>query len=588
MKQLKQLLPILAWLPNYRRDQLSGDIVAGLTTAVMLVPQGMAYALLAGLPPVVGLYASVVPLVLYAIFGTSRQLAVGPVAMVSLLVATGVGVLAPVGSTDFVAYAVLLALLVGALQLFMGVARLGFLTNFLSHPVLSGFTSAAALIIGFSQLGSFFGLQLERSHHVHKTAAAVLSRAAEIHPPTLAIGVASVAILLFLKRLDRRFPSALVAVLLSTLAVWLLDLHEHGVKIVGTLPSGLPEFGLPKLHLDSIGQLLPTAITIALVGFMESIAVAKAFARRNGYEVDANMELVGLGAANLGGSLFQAYPVTGGFSRTAVNAEAGAKTGVAPLITALVVAVTLLLFTPLFYYLPKAVLAAIIMTAVFGLIDVAEVKHLWKVKRSDLALLALTFVATLTVGIDHGIMTGVAASLLWFVVRTTRPHYAVLGRLPGSRAFRNILRHPHAETHPGLVALRMDAQFYFGNVSFLRETLRRLEAEQGHPLRVVVLDGSSINQLDSSADAALREVYDEYSRRGIALRFAGVKGPVLDVMRRSGLWHAVGEENFFLDVADAWEQALATIRGVPAAERDSAGGAAPPPPLMLEGALARS
>ncbi len=571
MKSLSRFVPILVWLPSYSRELLTRDLSAGITTAVMLVPQAMAYSLLAGLPPVIGLYASIVPLVLYAVFGTSRQLAVGPVAMVSLLVASGVGALAPSGSAEYVTYAVLLALMVGAIQLLMGAGRLGFLTNFLSHPVLSGFTSAAALIIGFSQLGQFFGVKLERSHYIHDTLIGLVRKAEAIHGYTLAIGAASVALLVLLKRIDKRFPSALVAVAGGTVAVWALGLAEKGVSVVGEIPPGLPSPELPSLDVGAAGALLPTAMTIALVGFMESIAVAKAFARRNGYDVDANQEFVGLGIANLGGALFQAYPVTGGFSRTAVNAEAGAKTGLAAIVTAAVVAITLLFLTPLFYYLPKAVLAAIIMTAVFGLVDFREVKHLWRVKRSDLVLLLLTFVATLSLGIDNGILAGVGASLVWFVVRTTRPHFAVLGRLPGTRTYRNTARHPDAEVDPSLLVIRMDAQFYFGNMSFLRQALRKLEAEQVGPLRAVIIDGSSINQLDSSADAALHEVRDDLACRDVALYFAGVKGPVLDVMKRSGFYEKLGADHFFFDVADACDAAHQHAVSAPPAPTQASG-----------------
>lgn len=548
-----RFIPALAWLPSYTRFQFGRDLVAGLTTAIMLVPQAMAYALLAGLPPVVGLYASVLPLVAYAVFGTSRQLAVGPVAMVSLLVATGVGELARPGTPEYLSYAVLLALLVGVVQLAMGIARLGFLTNFLSHPVLSGFTSAAALIIGMSQLGHFVGIKVPSSHYVHETVWAIAGRIGQTNLATVLIGVASVVLLLAFKGIDKRFPAALVVVLGATLIVWSLGLATRGVRIVGAIPSGLPSPELPVLDLRAARSLLPTAAAIALVGFMESIAVAKAFARRHRYEVDSNQELIGLGTANLAGALFRAYPVTGGFSRTAVNAEAGAQTGVASIVTAATVGLTLLFLTPLFYHLPQAVLAAIIMTAVFGLIDVREVAHLWKVKRSDLALLVVTFLATLTLGIEQGILTGVAASLLWFLVRTTRPHFAVLGRLPGTRSFRSLARHPKAETCPGVLVVRMDAQFYFGNVSFLRERLRSLELERPEPLRAVVIDGSSINHLDSSADSALREIHAEFQERGITLYLAGVKGPVLDVMQRSGFYDAVGAEHFFEEVADLWE-----------------------------------
>lgn len=548
---ISRYIPIVQWLPRYDRSLFSQDVVAGMTTAVMLVPQGMAYAMLAGLPPVVGLYASVVPLLVYAIFGTSRQLAVGPVAMVSLLVASGVGGLARSGTAQYLAYAVQLAFMVGVLQLGMGLARLGFLTNFLSHPVLSGFTSAAAIIIGVSQLGHFFGVKLPSSHYLHESVLALAARLDQTHLITLLIGVVSVAILFASKRIDKRFPGALVVVVLATLVVWALDLSNRGVRIVGSIPSGVPSPRFPVLDVDGFSKLWPTALTISLVGFMESIAVAKAFARRNRYEVDPNQELVGLGMANLGGALFQAYPVTGGFSRTAVNAQAGARTAVASIITALFVGLTLLFLTPLFHHLPQAVLAAIILTAVVGLIDTHEVAHLWKVKRSDLALLTITFLATLMIGIDQGILTGVGASLLWFVVRTTRPHFAVLGRLPGTRVFRNVERYPEARTVPGVLVLRVDAQFYFGNVSFLRETLRELESKCKEPLRAVVLDATSINHLDSSADSALHEILAEFKQRQIQLHVAGAKGPVLDVMRRSGLFDSIGSEYFHFEVADA-------------------------------------
>ncbi|PIE17049.1 MAG: sodium-independent anion transporter [Proteobacteria bacterium] len=553
--KLTTVIPAIGWLRDYKREDLPGDLTAGLTTAVMLIPQGMAYALLAGLPPIIGLYASIVPLALYALFGSSRQLAVGPVAMVSLLVATGVGAISEPGSTDFIAYAVLLSLMVGVIQLKMGVFRLGFLVNFLSHPVVSGFTSAAALIIGFSQLKHLLGVNIPRSHHVHTIVIEASRRLGEVNGPTIGIGVASVALLVALKRLWPSFPRALAVVVLGTLAVWLFGLHTQGVAIVGGVPAGLPAPTLPVIDWDVITKLLPIALTISFVGFMESISVAKAVARRHRYEVDANQELCGLGVANLGGALFSAYPVTGGFSRTAVNDQAGAKTPLASLITAGVVALALLFLTPLFYSLPKAVLAAIIMTAVFGLIDVAEVKHLWKVKRSDLLLLLVTFAATLTLGIELGIGVGVGASLLWFVVRTTRPHFAVLGRLPGTESYRNVKNYPEAETTDGVLALRIDAQYYFGNVSFLKDTLRDAEAEASQPLRAVVLDTSSVNTLDSSAASAIAELAEDYRERDIALFFATVKQPVRQVMQRAHLIEQLGEEAIFLRVHEAIEAA---------------------------------
>lgn len=544
-------LPLPAWLRDYQRADLRGDLIAGLTTSVMLIPQGMAYAMLAGLPPIVGLYASIAPLVLYALFGSSRQLAVGPVAMVSLLVAAGVGAIAEQGTEAYLAYAVLLALMVGAIQLGMGLLRAGFLVNFMSHPVISGFTSAAALIIGLSQLKHLLGLDLPRSHHIHTVLLGAAERLGEVHLATLLLGAGAIAALLLLKRWRPTFPGALLVVVAGTLAVVGLDLSSGGVAIVGEVPGGLPDLGLPPLEFDSITSLLPTALTIALVGFMESVSVAKAFARRNRYEIDPNRELIGLGVANLGGALTGGYPVTGGFSRTAVNAAAGARTGLAALVTAGMITLTLLFLTPLFTFLPKAALAAIIMTAVFGLVDLREVAHLWKVKRSDLALLVLTFVATLSLGIEEGILTGVVASLLWFVVRTTRPHTAVLGRLPGSEVYRNLENFPEATARPGVLAVRVDAQFYFGNVTFLKDELRRLEEAAATTLCAVVVDASSINNLDSSADAALHEIAEGYEERGVQLHFATVKGPVREVMARSGFTARLGDDHFHEDLAAA-------------------------------------
>ncbi len=548
---IKSKMPFLGWMPSYEKQNLQGDVLAGLTTAVMLVPQGMAYAMLAGLPPIHGLYASIVPLALYALFGTSRQLAVGPVAMVSLLVATGVGAIAGSNMELFVAYAVLLALMVGVMQLVMGIGRLGFLVNFLSHPVISGFTSAAALIIGFSQLKHLLGINIPRSKHIHTILHQAITRISEVDPVTLGIGAISIAMLLALKKFKPNFPRALAVVVFGTLVVYFGGLHESGVAIVGDVPAGLPSPTMPTIDFEVMKQLFPIALTISLVAFMESISVAKAFASRNNYEVDANQELIGLGIANIGGAFFQGYPVTGGFSRTAVNASAGSKTPLASLITAGMVALALIFLTPLFYYLPKAVLAAIIMVAVFGLVDIAEVKHLWHVKRSDLALLVITFFATLSLGIEEGIGIGVAASLLWFVVRTTRPHFAVLGQLPDSTSYRNIKNHPQAKQHEGILIIRMDAQFYFGNVTFLKDRLKELMEERADKLHTIIIDASSMNQLDSSAAQALEELAGQCHKSEYKLLLANVKRPVMDVLKRAHYVDHHGEDSFFLTVHDA-------------------------------------
>ncbi len=553
---LSRYMPFLNWLPNYRRADLPGDLQAGLTVAVMLIPQGMAYAMLAGLPPIMGLYASVVPLIVYALMGSSRQLAVGPVAMVSLLVASGIEPLAEPGSSAYMQWAILLAGMVGAIQLLMGLFRVGFLVNFLSHPVISGFTSAAALIIGFSQLKHILGIPLERSHHIHRIIGQALAQMGQLHWPTVLIGVGSIIILLIFKQKRPTLPAPLIVVLLGTLAVWGWRLDEAGVQIVGAIPAGFPAPTVPGFNREAITQLLPIALTISFVGFMESISVAKAIAARHRYTVDANQELVGLGLANLAGSLFQAYPVTGGFSRTAVNDQAGARTGLASIITAVCIGVILLFFTPFFHDLPRAVLAAIIMVAVFGLIDLREPVYLWRVKRSEAALLMITFLATLFLGIEPGILIGMGVSLLMFIVRSTRPHYALLGRLPGTSHYRNLERFPGAIQEPGLVIIRIDASFYFANANFLRERLERLLYAPQRP-EAVILDASSVNYLDATALETLTDIVRQFAENGVTLLLANVKGPVRDVLKTSGLYDRIGGKRFFFSVADAvncWKQ----------------------------------
>lgn len=559
---IKQYIPLLNWIGKYQRTDFKSDLSAGITVAVMLVPQAMAYAMLAGLPPIMGLYASTIPLFVYALFGTSRQLAVGPVAIVSIMTAAGVGAIAESGSDAYITYAIALALMVGIIQFAMGMARFGFLVNFLSHPVISGFTSAAALIIGFSQLKHLMGVDIQRTHLIHEILLNAWDNVSDVNLITLSIGLVSIVTLIAIKKWKPLFPGALVVVILSTLTVWFFDLHAHGVKIVGDVPAGLPLPSLPLFDWEMASTLLPTAIAISMVSFMESISVAKAIARKNKYGIEANQELIGLGLANIVASLFKGYPITGGFSRTAVNNQAGAKTNLASIITASMIIIVLLLLTPLFYYLPKAVLAAIIMTAVYTLIDFDEVKHLYKVKRSDLALLAITFFATLSLGIEEGIMLGVGASLLWFVITTTRPHSAVLGRLPGTKIYRNLKNHPEAETDDGILVLRVDAQFYFGNVNFLKEFINKEISHSQNTPKVVIIEASSINQLDSSADSSLQEIKEDLDNRGIDIFFANVKGPVMEVMHRSGFDNKLGADHFFIDLHSAILQAKTRVNTI--------------------------
>lgn len=550
--RLKQFIPILGWLPSYKGAQLKGDLSAGLTVGVMLIPQGMAYAMIAGMPPIYGLYASTIPLILYALFGTSRQLAVGPVAMVSLLTAAGIGAIAEAGTETYIALAIALALFVGLIQFFLGAFRLGFLVNFLSHPVVSGFTSAAALIIGLSQLKHLLGIGLGGGEHVHEILIEAARRIGETNLAALGIGLAGIGLILGARRINKALPGPLLAVAFGILAVWGLGLTQQGVKIVGEVPSGLPSFAMPDFSLENFNTLLPIALAIALVSFMESIAVAKAIqAKHKNYKVDANQELTALGMANIGGSFFQAFPTTGGFSRTAVNDQAGAKTGMASIISALLIALTLLFLTPLFYYLPNAILASVIMVAVFGLIDIREAVHLWHADRSDFWMLIATFTGTLALGIEQGILIGVALSLGLIIFRTTMPHFAVLGKLPDKPYYKNIDRFDDLEVRPDILIMRFDARLYFANVAYFKDKIEEQIEKKGKALKLFILDANSINSIDSSGMHALEDIDDYCKTQGVEFYLSSVKGPVRDALYKGGLVDRIGEERFFLRIQHA-------------------------------------
>ncbi len=552
MRSFSTLIPLYGTLKSYKTENLKGDLSAGLTVGVMLIPQGMAYAMIAGLPPIYGLYASTLPLLIYALLGSSRHLAVGPVAMVSLLTASGIGALAEGGTETYIALAIALAFFVGLIQFLLGLFRMGFLVNFLSHPVISGFTSAAALIIGISQLKHLLGFEIPRTHYVHESLIYAIRHIGETDILTLAIGLGGVAMIMGLKRWKKSLPGALIAVVIGILLVSGFDLDQNGVQIVGSVPEGLPSVIIPHINLGTATQLMPIALAIALVSFMESIAVAKAVqAKHKNYEVDANQELIALGAANIGGSFAQSYPVTGGFSRTAVNDQAGANTSIASIVSALLIVLTLLFFTPLFYNLPNAILASVIMVAVFGLIDYKETIHLWHSDRSDFWMLIITFLGTLTLGIELGIGLGVILSLVLLIYRTTRPHMAVLGKVPGTHFYRNKERFSDVECRDDMLIVRFDAELYYANVNFFRETLERLEQEKENTLRAVIVNAESINNMDSTAIRMLNELIDDHQSRGITLYFTGVIGPVRDALEKGDIMDKLGEPGLFMSVEEA-------------------------------------
>lgn len=547
---MKQYLPFLDWIKNYKKEDFSGDLSAGLTVGVMLIPQGMAYSMLAGLPPIYGLYASTIPLIIYALFGTSRQLAVGPVAMVALLISSGVGALAELGSAEFIALAITLALMVGVIQFAMGAFRLGFLVNFLSHPVIAGFTSAAALIIGFSQLKHLLGINIPRGK-VHETLINVFQNYENINLPTLLIGAGAIILLLVIKRVGKKIPGPLVVVVLGIAVVYFLGLFDQGVKIVKEVPDGLPAFGLPSFDLAKMQALLPIALTISFVGFMESIAVAKAIQNKHkNYEVSSNQELIGLGLANIFGSFFKAFPVTGGFSRTAVNDQAGAKTGLASIISAVLIILTLLFLTDYFYYLPKAVLAAIIMVAVFGLIDTAEAKHLWKTDKKDFILFMVTAIGTLSLGIEEGILIGVVLSMAMVIYRVSYPHIAELGRIPETNIFRNVNRFDNLEVQDDVLIARFDAQLYFANLGYFKDYLYK-KLEERPNIKNFILDAGSINSIDSSALHMLKDLIIDLDQNGISFYIVELKGPIRDILVKNNIMIEDGQAHFFISTNDA-------------------------------------
>jgi SulP family sulfate permease len=548
---ISNIFPLLSSIRSYNRDYLRGDLVAGITVAAMLIPQGMAYAMLAGLPPIMGLYASMLPMLLYALVGTSRQMSVGPVALDSILVAVGIGTLAQAGTGSYIALAILLAAFIGILQLLMGISRLGFLVNFLSYPVLVGFTSAAAIITALSQMSHVFGIAVPGGFELSVLFETLLEHYVDINLFTLALSIGAILALIGLKQWLPHLPGPLFVVVVCTLLVWLLALDEQKVKIVGNIPAGLPTLTLPVFDWDTIRILIPLAATMALVGFAQSISVAKSFAQKNNYHIEPNKELIGIGLANIGASLSQGYPVTGGFSRSAVNARAGAKTPFASIITALVIGVTLLLFTPTVYFLPNAALAAIVLVSAVGLIDSKEIRYLFAVKKSEGVLLTFTFLGTLVFGVIYGLLLGVIASILLFIILNTRPHAVILGRLPDTNIFRNIVDFPEGQRIPGLVILRIDASLYFANTEFLKSKLREIREQNGTSLQAIILDASAVNDLDSSADTALHQIVADYQKHGIEFFIAGVKGPVRRVMKRSGLYDVLGGDHFFFTIEAA-------------------------------------
>ncbi len=680
----KNLLPFLSWFP-LRPANIKADLIAGITVALVLIPQSMAYAQLAGLPAYYGLYAAFLPGIIAAMWGSSAQLATGPVAVASLLTASALAPLAATGSEQFVALAILLALLVGLVQLTLGVFKLGVVVNFLSHPVIVGFTNAAAIIIGLSQLNKLFGVPMGRSEHFINDIWGVLQQVGDTHIPTLVMGVAAFAIMWGLKKYAPKMPGVLIAVAVTTIASWAIGFEhntqvqvaqiadpevrevvelavqnearigaignqistklgriktlekEHGDndtviaalhyevellkgslkdvedesrlssralrkfeldmvpgangeadkiymkgrapqgekteghawrirklskgelklsgggEVVGGIPSGLPKFGLPSLSWDTIRTLLSSALVISLVGFMEAISIAKAIAAKTKQRIDPNQELLGQGISNIVGSLSQAFPVSGSFSRSAVNLGAGAKTGMSSVFAGIIVLVTLLFLTPLLYHLPQAVLAAVIMMAVIGLVNFKAIKHAWHAHKHDGIAAVVTFIATLAFAphLDNGIMAGAGLAIILYLYRTMTPRVAILGRYKDG-TLRDISIHKDLPTDENIIVMRFDGSLYFANVPFFEDAI--LEAAANKPnAKYLLVVGDGINQLDASGEEVIHHLVERLHSIGMTMVFSGLKKQVIDVMRHTGLFDLITQNNIFANEEMAFE-----------------------------------
>lgn len=550
---MQRYFPVLEWIKNYNKTLFKGDLSAGITVAVMLIPQGMAYATIAGLPPVYGLYTAIFPQIVYAFMGSSRQLSVGPVAIDSLLVATALSTMSVIDADHYVSLALFLALFVGLIQVFLGLLKFGFLINFLSKPVINGFTSAAAIIIGLSQLNHMLGIELPSNNLLHKVVLSLWNTGAEMHLFTVVITLVSIILIFSIKYLSQKIPAALVVVILATVFTSNLHWNELGIKIVGLIPEGLPSIKLQSASLEEIYQLLPMALTLALIAFLEAISISKAIELKENKEtVDPNQELIALGTANVLGSFFQSYPSTGGFSRTAVNHQSGAKSGMAALISAFLVGLTLVFFTDLFYFLPKAVLGTIILTAVINLIDLKYPFRLWKTHRDEFFILVFTFTITLFLGIKEGILLGTFISLSLMIYRSSQPHIAILGRIKGTTRFRNILRFSEeVETFQGVKIIRFDGQLFFGNHSYFKKQISNRIQEGKEKIKYLVIDAGPINYVDASASASLHHWIQSLRQKDITVLWVKAIGPLRDIFYRDGIVNVIGEKNFFSNLNTA-------------------------------------
>ncbi|MEL0637484.1 sulfate permease [Marinomonas sp. TI.3.20] len=565
----ERIIPAWKWLKTYSLGDLQNDTAASLIFTIMVIPQSLAYAMLAGLPAITGLYASILPSILYSLFGTSRTLAVGPVALTSVMTASAIMPFAVSGSEHYATIAILLALMSGMLLLVLSLFRLGFLTNLMSHPVISGFISATALIVIIGQFKYLLGIESEGDTLI-PLVTSLYSHLNETNSPTLILSIISIGSLLLMrshfssfltkigcskhtvKLIGKSGPVFVVA--FATIAVAIFSLDKMGVSIIGAVPTTLPKIQLGNVTLAMVKELIPSTILISIVGFVGSVSVAQTYAAKHRQDIDPNQELTGLGLANIGSALSGAFPVTGGFSRTVLNAESGATSPMTGIITAALIFLTLLFLTPLFFYLPKAILASIISISMMKLISVQDLRHLWRFSKKEAILLLITFFAVLTEGMETGLIVGVCLSLLFFLWHTSHPHIAIVGRVPGTEHFRNVQRFT-VETHQSLLTIRIDENLFFANARILEERLQQVVSENKE-VKHLILMCTAVNMIDASALQSLEKIFTRLADAGVQLHLSEVKGPVMDKLKDTQLLKELNGEVFLTQ-----HQAIKALEG---------------------------
>jgi SulP family sulfate permease len=558
---IRNKFTILTWIHSYTKEEFVADTKAGLTIGVIVIPQVMAYAVIAGLSPIYGLYGSLVPLLIYPLFGTSRHLSLGVVATDMIIIASGAGMIAEPGTGEYVSVVLLLTMFVGLVHIALSLLRMGFLVNLLSKPVIFGFTAAAPLIIVFSQLGNILGLDLEQSQYVGIIATQIVQQVEMVNFTALAIGLIGFAMLFLLKKWNPLFPRALVLLVAGGFLVWWLNLQNYGIEVIGPIPSGLPFFDFPNFTLDNLRRLIPTVATLVLVQLMTVISLGKTYANKYKYPINPNREFFALGAANFIGSFFQSPPISASFSRTVVSEQAGTRTTLSNVICAAVICLTLLFLTPLFYFIPVAGLSAIIILAALSLIDFDELRYFFRTKPQDGYIAIFTFFSVLLIGIQEGILLGIGGSLFIVLYRSSRPNLAVLGHIPGTRTYRDVSRNPQAEPIEEILILRFDASINFNNAEFIKDFIIHKSEDRNKKIRAVIVDAMSINDLDTTAIEALWSVMETLETWDIEFHFAGLKTPVQKLLTRSGLARSLGGTHFHESthlavkyLLDKWDQ----------------------------------